>query len=178
MATLADLLNAPSEFVYKDADGKEHTYQLREPTLMECGRYQRWLEQEARAGAARSTELSDDDRRNLLRDVAADVAAQVYAWGGEVCVKSLRTPTGIAKLLSIICEDQGVTFQDAQQMVQQRLYDIAALIGVLMEEDPSGKKLEAVAAKLLLPQTFFSTSLSSCATPPTESPPTLPESAT
>src|SRR5262245_28079885 len=128
-ASLADLLNAPTEIEFH---GKK--YQLRQPTLLECGSYQRWLEQEARAGAARATELSEEDRRNLLRDVQADIASQRYAYGGELCVKSLQTPTGIAKLTSIIT---GMSEQAAQQLVEQRLTEVAAIIVGAMEEDPT-----------------------------------------
>jgi len=167
MPSLADLLNSPTAFEFEGA-----TYQLREPTLFECGQYQRWLEAEARASAGRATELPEEDRRNLLRDVNADIAAQRYAWGGEMCVISLRTPQGIARLLSIICTDQGVTYELACRMVDRKLREIAALLVAAQEEDPTGKKLEAVALRLGLPRTYFATLSSACATSPSESPAT------
>jgi hypothetical protein len=167
MPTLADLLNAPSDFEFEGT-----VYKLREPTLMECGRYQRWLEQEARASAARAVELPDEDRRNLLRDVTADIAAQVYAWGGEACVRSLRTPQGIARLLAIIGDGQGITPALAARMVDRKLREIAALLAAAQEDDAGGKKLEAVALRLGLPRTFFATPSPPCATPPSDTPPT------
>lgn len=162
MPTLADLLNSPTELAHNDK-----VYKLRQPTLMECGQYQRWLEQEARAGAARATELSEDDRRNLLRDVQADIATQRYAWGGELCVRSLQAPTGIAKLMSIVCADQGLTERTAREVVEKRLTEIAALLVGELEADPSGNSLGQLLRSLGLPANFFSTSSSPSPTSPT-----------
>lgn len=166
MAGLADLLNAPSEFTY---DGK--TYQLRHPTVMECGRYQRWLEAEARASAAAATDLPEEDRRNLLRDTNADIAAQTFAWGGEACVKSLRSLSGQAKLVALILEDQGVTLAVARQMVETRLAEIAALILEAVGEDPQGNALRRLLTQVGRPPDWFATTSSDCATPPTPTPP-------
>ena len=169
--TLADLFNSPSEFEFEGV-----VYKLRQPTLIECGQYQRWLEQEARAGAARATELDEADRRNLLRDVQADIAAKRYAWGGELCVQSLRTPDGIAKLTAIICADQGMTEATAKKAAEQRLWEIAAVIAAAQEEEQrTGKanpQLRELLARLGLRPDFLSTSSSDSATNPTDEPPT------
>lgn len=164
MATLADLLNAPTEIEHEG-----QTYTLRQPTLIECAQYQRWLEQEARANAAAATELPEEDRRRLLVDIQKEIGAKAFAWGGEVCVKSLQTIPGVAKLFSIIC---GVPERLANEIVEKRLCEIAALMVGAMEEDPSGKKLRAVASKLGLPPNFFASSSSSSPTSPTDAPPT------
>ena len=160
--TLADLLNAPSDFPFGD-----RVYKLRQPTLLECATYQRWLEQEARAGAARATELPEEDRRQLLRDVQADVAAQAYCWGGDVCIRSLQTPAGVAKLMSIVCADQGLSERDARRAVDQRLTEIAALIAGELEGDPSGKSVAGLLRHLGLPPNYFASSSSPSPTRPT-----------
>ncbi len=176
MASIADLFNAPSDFSFEGT-----TYRLREPTLYECGRYQRWLESEARASAAASTELPEDDRRNLLRDVNADVAAKVYAWGGAVCCRSLGTPDGIAKILSIVCEDQGVTYPIAMAMVRADLLETARRLKLAAEEAEEDPEKKAELARLLksrgLPGNFLSTSWSDSATTPSADPPTSSPSA-
>lgn len=167
MASLADLLNSITEFTH---DGI--TYKLRQPTLLECGQYQRWLESEARASAAAATELPEEDRRNLLRDVNADIAAKLYAWGGEVCVKSLRTPDGIAKLMSIVC---GILVPDARAVVDKRLHEIAAiLMASVMGDDPEKKaELRQLLLNLGLPPNFLNTPSSNSPTnsDPPDSPP-------
>lgn len=167
MPSLAELLNSPSELQF---EGK--TYLLREPTLPECGLYQRWLESEARASAAAATELPEEDRRQLLRDTNQDIAAKVYAWGGEVCVKSLRTPDGVAKLFSIVCADQGLTFAMARQAVDKSLREIAAiLLGAAAEDDPEKKAmLGQTLLRLGLPANFLSSSSSDSPTGPRAAP--------
>lgn len=169
MTSLADLLNAPSDFEH---GGK--VYKLREPTLLECATYQRWLESEARASAAAATDLPEEDRRNLLRDVNADIAAKRYAWAGAVCVDSLRTPQGIAKLMSIVCADQGVTYELALKMCEARLADLARLLLAAETGDDPEKK--AALGQLLrsagLPENFLSSSWSAPATGTSEPAPT------
>lgn len=161
MPSLAELLNAPGDIEYK---GK--VYQLRQPTLLECGRYQRWLESEARASAAASTDLPEEDRRNLLRDVNADIAAQTYAWAGEVCIRSLRTPQGVAKLLSITAEEQGVDYALAQEIIEHRFKEIAALLlDADAGDDPEKKAhLGRFLASQGLPADFLKTLSSKSAT--------------
>jgi hypothetical protein len=62
-------------------------------------------------------------------------------------------------------------------MVDHKLREIAAVLVAAREEDPSGKKLEAVALRLGLPRTYFGTSSPSCATSPSATPPTSTPSA-
>jgi hypothetical protein len=171
MSSIADLTNAPSVLVH---DGKE--YLLREPTLVECGMYQRELESEARASAAAATDLPEEDRRNLLRDVNADIASFRFAWGGEECVRSLRTPQGVAKLFSIVCKDQGLTYRVALDAVNANLLLIARLLRIAEEEGESDPEKKAQLAALLrsvgLPGNFLSNSSSGSPTTPSEAPPT------
>src|SRR5688500_2548579 len=118
MPTLAQIFNSPETFEF---EGK--TYTIREPTLLECATYTRWLESEARASAAAATDLPERDRRQLLRDVNADVAAKRFAWGGLACVESLSTAEGIGKLMSVVCADQGVTYELGVKIATARLWD-------------------------------------------------------
>jgi hypothetical protein len=143
MNSLADLFNSPAELAYEGT-----TYKLRQPTLEECGQYQRWLEAEARAGASRATELPEADRQVMLREAGRDIAKQVYAWGGEACVESLRTPTGLAKLVSIVCADQGVTHELARKMCEARLLEIAGLLLDLEDAEDDAEKKAALARLL------------------------------
>jgi hypothetical protein len=164
VATLAELVNSPTDITFREV-----TYKLREPDLMERGRYQRWLEQEARASAAAATELQEEDRRNLLRDVNADVAAKRYAWGGEVCVESLRTPDGLAKLYAIVCESQGLTFEVAREMMDSHFAEIAAVLTAANAAAEAGdeeakKSLGLLLFRLGRPANFLSTSSSASPT--------------
>lgn len=157
MATLAELVNAPTDITFREV-----TYRLREPTLVERGRYQRWLEQEARASAAAATELQEEDRRNLLRDVNADVAAKRYAWGGEVCVESLRTPDGLAKLYSIVCEGQGLSYELAREMMDEHYAEIARVLTAANDAAEAGdeeakKSLGLLLSRLGRPANYLST---------------------
>ena len=165
MPSLADIFNSatPIEF-----EGK--TYKLRPPSLIEAGEYQRWLEAEARAGAGRATELPEADRRQLLRDVIADIAAGRYRYGGAISVESLRDPVNVARLMSIICADQGLTFAIAQRLCDQQLRECVAIVAAEYESDP--KAVGQLLASLGLPQNFLSGSSSASPTSPSEPPPT------
>jgi hypothetical protein len=151
VSTLADLLNAPTEFVHKGV-----TFKLRQPTLVEQGMYQRWLEERARAAAGRATDLPEDRQRQLLKDVNDATAVGEYEWGGEVCARAVRTPTGLAKLLSIVLADQAVTFEVAQDMVAEKLREIAAALMSRATDDP--KALAAALRTLGLPSASSSSS--------------------
>lgn len=174
--SLADLVNAPGEFTH---DGK--TYLVREATLLEKGTYQRWLESEARASAAAATDIPEEDRRNLIRDVAADIATKRFAWGGEECVRSLRTPEGVAKFFSIVCADQGLTYRTAREIVDANLLEIARMLHLLTAEAEGDPEKKAELARLLrsrgFPDDFLNTSSSGSSTSPTAAPQPSPHSA-
>lgn len=145
---LADLLNVPTEI---ELDGA--IWKLRQPTLMDQMVYQRWLEQRARESASRAVDIPEDERRQLLRDVTADIASGLYDFGGSVCCKSLQTQTGLAKLISIILADQKCTEAIARRLVEKQLGEI---IAVLMRDDHDPKDLAPLLVKLGLPQHFLS----------------------
>jgi hypothetical protein len=156
--SLADLLNAPTEI---ELDGK--VWKLREPTLLEQATFQRHLETRAREAAGRATDIPDEDRRQLLRDVNADIAAGVYDFGGPVCVQALQTPTGLAKLIHIILRDQGCNEDIARKLVDRQLKEIVAtLVGDRLDDEEKKRLL----VNLGLPPTWSS----SLRTPHSESP--------
>lgn len=147
--TLADLLNAPAEIEFKG-----RVFRLRQPTQIEQAQFQRWLEDRAKAAVGRATDLPDDLQRQAIRETVADIAAGTYEWGGEVCARALRTPVGIAKIVQLVLADQGVTFEMAQQMVEQQLREIAAVLVSKATHDP--KALAAALNRLGLPSDFCS----------------------
>lgn len=159
MAGLADLFNSPTGVTF---GGK--TYMLRQPTVTEALAYQRTIEEDARANAARSVDLPEEDRRQLLRDVNKDITAKVYAWGQEVCVLSLRTVDGIARLMSIICADQGMTEAIALRLCDEKLRECVAIMGAELDDDPKSQR--ALLAALGLRPDFLTTS----STPSSDSP--------
>ncbi len=154
--TLADIFNSPSTVPFEGVD-----YKLRQPTLIEQGLYQRWLEQRAYDAIERRTYQDrgqqEVDRNNLNRDVAAGV----YEWGGEVCCNALRTPNGLAKLVGIVCQDQGLSDAAARRLVDLKLKEIAAALMSKATADPNS--LRATLASLGLPEDFLS---SNSPTPP------------
>lgn len=151
--TLADLFNVETELPFRG-----QVFKLRKPTQLEQAQYQRWLETRAREALGRATDLPEEMQRSLARDVNADIAAGVYEWGGEVCARSLRTPTGLAKLLAIILADQGITHDNAVEMVAERIHEIAAVLISKVTEDP--KALAATLKTLGLPSTYLSSDFS------------------
>jgi hypothetical protein len=159
--SLADIANSPTTIEF---EGK--TYFLREPDIVQCGEYTRHLESEARAAVSRAVELPESERDRLMRGVIADIAAKEYKYGGEIATKSLRTVDGIAQLLSIICRDQGMTFDIAKRYANSRLSEIIAVMATTAAEtDPKVRaQLPDILASLKLAPTFLATLLKSSPT--------------
>lgn len=157
--TLADLLNAPTELTL---DGK--TYKLRQPTVLEEATFSRWLEQLARESAARAVDIPEEQQRQLLRDVNADIAAGVYAVNGPVYVASLQSPARLPKYLSVILADQGCDEATARKLAERFLGEVVATL-LSGHHDP--KTLAVVLAKLGLPPNFLSSYKSSRTRPST-----------
>jgi hypothetical protein len=147
--TLADMVNAPTEF---ELDGE--TFRVRKPDQLEQGEYQRWLEQLAFDAISRRTYQREDEKLACLRMHDQDCAAGTYEWGGEIAVKRLLTPKGFAKLLSIVCRDQGLTPKKAERLVELESHKLAAVMASKATQDP--KVLAVVLASLGLPSDFYS----------------------
>ena len=167
--TLAELLNSPTAIPFEGVE-----YQLRQPTLMEEGEYQRWLEHRAYEAIERRTYRDPDQQERDRRNLNNDVAAGVFEWGGEVCVRAIQTPGGLARLLHIMLRDQGLTEAKAKALVDRKMREIAAVLVARSTSDPNS--LRATLATLGLPEDFLSAA-SSCR-PTTETPATSDDSAT
>ena len=154
--TLRDIFNAPTEFVLDD-----ETFRVRQPNELEQGEFQAWLEQLAFDAINRRTYQSEGEKTAALDRHDVRCAAGDYEWGGEIATRRLTTPTGLAKLLSIVCRDQGLTERKAKRLVEQESKKLAAVLVSRVTSDP--KVLEATLAQLGLPSDFFS---SSSPTPP------------
>ncbi len=165
--TLASLFNAPTELEF---EGEK--YLLRKPNQLEEGMYQRWLEQLAWDKINARTYQDEAEKLASLRMHDHDCAAGVFEYGGEVSVKRLMTPKGLAKLIAIICRDQGMTDEQAERWVELENRKIAAVLVSKATDDP--KALAAALAILGLPKDFLSCSSS---TNPSEPPPTSNPSA-
>lgn len=147
--SLADMLNSPTEVEF---EGK--TYRLRQPTLVEMGEFQRWLEQRAYDAIERRTyqdpAQQDRDRRNLNNDVAAGV----FEWGSEVAAAACQTPAGITRVFQLILRDQGLSAEAVRRMIDLKLRELTAIVISKRHSDPNS--LRAVLATLGLPEDFFS----------------------
>ena len=149
MATLADMLNAPSEIQFK---GK--TYLLRRPDLLEEGTFERWLAQRALDEIERTTYENPSQKAEDRKNHFLDVVAGVYEAGGLVYTRSMMSQTGAAKIISIICKDQGMTLAMAREMVRENLKGCVALIASKVYSDP--KVVEAILNAIGLPSDYLS----------------------
>lgn len=148
---LEDMLNAPTDV---ELDGV--VYKLRQPDVIEGATFARWLQQRAREAVAGSVDIPEEDRRQLLRDVTADIVAGIYSWGGPVCIAALQQRDGVAKLLTIILS---CTSAIADKIIDRQLAEIIAIIKGMEEDDP--KALGQLLVRLGLPSDFLSSSSSS-----------------
>jgi len=154
--TLADILGAPTTF---ELDGE--TFRIGPPTLMHQGEYQTWLEQLAFDAINRRVYQDEREKLACLRMHDENCAAGAYEWGGDIACRRLCTASGLAKLLAIMCRDQGLTEKKAERLVGLEQRKLAAVMAARRTDDP--KVLAAVLATLGLPSDFYS---SSSPTPP------------
>lgn len=166
--TLADFFNAPGEFRLGD-----EVFRMREPNQLEQGEFQRWLEQLAFDNLMARKYQTDADREAALRVWQHDCAAGVYEYGGVVCLRRLTDPNlkGLAKLMEVVCREQGMTYDKASAIARNEQARLVALISKQATDDP--KALAAVLTRLGLPSDFFS---SSSATRPSAAPTPSPPS--
>jgi hypothetical protein len=122
---IADLLGVASHFSH---EGK--TYQLREPTQLEQGKFTRWLEQRAREAVFRATDMDPAQQERAERAVTRDIASCVYEWNGEASLQAQLTPLGMARLVYIVLstEHPEVTPEVATAMVDTRMREVAAIM--------------------------------------------------
>ncbi|MDY3558406.1 hypothetical protein R5W23_005499 [Gemmata sp. JC673] len=175
--TLADAFAVGSDITGPDGT----VYKLRKPTLYEQGEFQRWLEQRAHDAVDRSTAPEDaKDRRHARIDT--DAALGKYEFDGPYAMEALWTPAGLAKVVAIVCRDQGVTDELAERLVADQIKRIAAALLARASDDP--KALAPLLGALGLPTDWLRSgpnepSSSSSSTPrSTEPSPSSPDSPT
>lgn len=149
--TYADMLSIATEIEHEGV-----TYALRPPTQLEQGKFQRWLEQEARESVERATYLSDEARAQATAQITRDIASGAYEWGGEISVKRLSTVSGVSKLIQLVC---GVDKELADRLANARLAQVVELVRGAQARDP--KAVEAALVRLGLPANFLRQSVKS-----------------
>src|SRR5581483_7206088 len=92
--TKPNLVNVGEEYTL---DGK--TYRAKKLGILELFKFSTWIERRARESVGRATDLPDDVRDRMLSVVTQDIAAGVYAPGGEAFVKAATTPEGASYAL-------------------------------------------------------------------------------
>ena len=142
MSTLSALFNAPIEL---ELEGK--TYKLRQPTQVERGEYEAWMEKRALDAILRQTGAPQDVVDRQLNSLTRDKVRGVYAWGGEVCCETVVSQDGLAKLLSIVLRDQGVTLETARLIAEQEHKRV--VYSLFPQETDDQKKVAAAVATLL-----------------------------
>lgn len=145
MATLADILSIPTEITHT-YEGVEKVYKLGKPGLLVQGKYQRWLEQNAREAVERGKYASDEDRDRAMNAVTRDVAAGYYQWEGPACNESMSHRAGVEKYIEIMCE---VPAKEAKDVIDARWGMIVEVVRAARANDP--KALRAALIKLGLP---------------------------
>lgn len=146
--TLADLFNAPTEFTL---DGE--TFRVSKPGLLQQGEFQKWLEQLAFDAINSRTYQSDAEKALSIRMHDQDCAAGVYEWGSELSLRRIQTQKGLAKLLEIICREQGMTPAKSLRLVEEQALGLIQVFKDKVTADP--KVLEATLSNLESPSAFL-----------------------
>jgi hypothetical protein len=132
--TTADIFAVGAKFTAPDGT----VYDIKKPTLYQQGEFQKWLEDRAHAAVDRS---GDSDERKLRRHHLIDVDAGLgmYEWDGPLAMEAKWTPAGLAKLLTIVCRDQGVTDEKAEAILDHSTREVAAKLLVRAAADPKAR---------------------------------------
>jgi len=151
-STPADIFAVGQTLDYKAPDGTITTFKLRPPNQYEQGEFQRWLEQKIHDAIDRS---SDSEERKIKRHSLIDAQAGMgeYAWDGPSGMESRFKPEGYIETLKIVCRDQGMTDEIAQEIFQQNLYRLWRDVMESQGQDP--KALAPVLAALGFPTGFL-----------------------
>lgn len=174
--TQADIFSVGAEF--KGPDGT--VYVIKKPNGYQQGEFQRWLEQRAHDAVERSIASEDSKaRRHHLIDIDAGLGK--YEWDGPLALEAMWTPVGIAKILTIICRDQGVNDSKAEEILAHSIKEVAVKMLMRAAKDP--KALAPVLGALGLPMDWMESepsdsSSSSSPTPPSDTDSTISEAST
>jgi hypothetical protein len=123
MPTLSDFLNTP-----RDVELEGKTWKLRQPVLDEEAMFQRWLEAEAYRAIEKRSYRSEGQREEDLDSLDEAVRAGAYEYSGELALQAMGQVKGVARMVAIICRDQGMTEAIARKMVEKRFRDIEAIL--------------------------------------------------
>jgi len=104
-------------------EGKKYT--LRQPEPYEEGKFSEWLEQEAYNAIARRTYQTPTEQREDRKELNESVTVGDYEYNGPLCVRACNNPKGVAKMIEIVCREQGMTGLLAKQIVISKLKEIA-----------------------------------------------------
>lgn len=150
MPTIADMLAVGQEIGF---EGK--VYPLREPTVLEMGKFQRWLEQQAKDAARRDTEQSPEELAAQLNTINQEAAVGEYEWGGELACKALSRIGPITQLLYIVLstDHPEVTPDLCRRMMDRNVREIVAGLACKAISDPFA--VRAVLVSLGLPEDFL-----------------------
>jgi hypothetical protein len=150
MNTLADFLNSPREIDFEGV-----VWKLRQPTLDEEGMFQVYLEQEEYNAIERRTYQAEDQKDRDRKRLNESCAIGDYEYGSALAVEAMSRPKGIAKMVEIVCRDQGMTLAIARRLVAHKLKEIALAFASKLEGmDPN--LLGEIALRLGLPGQVFS----------------------
>lgn len=141
MRTVSDVLQdrgGHAEYVTRDG----RTLSIRHLTLKGMSEYENRLQNRAiRKLAEQRGAIPDDTFDKLFGDLMDRVAAGAYAFGGEVCSRSLATVQGVADLTSILC---GVDAEEALRLIVdegepfRRLFDEVVRKSIGSNDDEQG----------------------------------------
>lgn len=104
MRSVSDVLHDKGGHVeFQTKDGK--TIKVKYLTLKAMSQYENRLQNRAiRKLTEQKDVLSGELLQELLSKVMDNIASGHYAFGGEICQKSLQTIQGISDLVSILCD--------------------------------------------------------------------------
>lgn len=103
MSEASNMLAVGQDFEYG-----EKKYHLRPFTLGDEGVFEAWLEEQAYKTVQRNRRIMDEDEYKIaLGDVAVRSAAGEFDFVGLVAQKSLRSPSGIKKVMQMTLEAVG-----------------------------------------------------------------------
>lgn len=127
MKSLTELLNLAQKFTH---DGKQ--YEIVELDITSIAKYTVWLKERAMLQVEQVYLNRPDDPRFAVdrKQVLDSAAAGHYDWGGEVCLASVQTPKGVAKLLELSIFQAGglATYEECETLVANKQKEILPLI--------------------------------------------------
>jgi hypothetical protein len=138
MGLISSTLGIGVDFVH---EGK--SYRLSPWTYELQGVYERYLEAEVTEAAKRmAARLPRDEGRILLKDVAKDIGAGLYTFGGEEVARSLDSPKHITKLFHLMLQqdDPSITYDLVKKMIETDLSGIMEKISLANTDPTKGEK--------------------------------------